>query len=138
MSHRTGPVPSRRRIVAGAGVVGVAMTTLATRVLAQAITPLGGQRSAAPTADGFLPYLNQNFLIWNNQVRLLLKLVEVNRFSRGLTPIKFPDPFSLVFRGLPHTYLDPGIYQVQDPAGKRTAMFLNPVTTAPLYEAAFN
>src|SRR5260370_35008866 len=104
MPHRTGPTPSRRRIVAGAGVVGLAMTTLATRVLAQAMTPLGGQHSAAPTADGFVPYLNQNFLIWNNEVRLLLKLVEVNRFGRGLTPVKFPDPSPLVFRAFAATY----------------------------------
>jgi hypothetical protein len=27
---------------------------------------------------------------------------------------------------------------VQDSDGKRTAMFLNPVTRGPLYEAAFN
>jgi hypothetical protein len=138
MPDRTGPISSRRRVVAGVGIAGLAMTTLTTTVLAQALAPVAGQGSATLSAERFTPYLNQNFLIWGGQVRLLLKLVEVNRFPRGRMPYKFPAPFSLVFRDLPHSNLGSGEYQVQDPDGKRTAMFLNPVTSAPLYEATFN
>jgi hypothetical protein len=138
MPDQTGPTSSRRRVVAGAGIVGLAITTLTSAVFAQVVAPLAGPSPATQTADRFIPYLDQDFLIWNDQVRLMLKLVEVRRLPRGLRPVNLPDPFSLVFSGWHPGEIDAGIYQVQDADGKRAAIFLHPVTSGPLYEAAFN
>ena len=138
MSDRTEPTSSRRRVLVGAGTAWFAIATPTSAVLAQMVAPLAGHQAATQTAERFTPYLDKRFLVWNDQVRLLLSLVEIRRFPRGIRPARLHDPFSLIFRGFRLGEIDGGIYQVQDSDGKRTAMFLNPVTRGPLYEAAFN
>jgi hypothetical protein len=92
------------------------------------------------SADRFLPYIGQGFLVTGNNLNVALHLVKVEKYQRGNRPASLPDPFSLIFRSVSGTAPIPAEMVHIEHAGLGSiTVYLNPITKkGGFYEVAFN